>query len=161
SRWSELGPSLRSQALDTLLARPAPAGALLSAVERAAIAPAEIDAVHRQRLLTHEDAAVRSRSAPLLSGARPRARLAVLEASLAASSHPGDPMRGEAVFARLCAGCHKFGGKGHEVGPDLAALTDRTPDALRIAILDPNREVEARYASFSAALKDGRVVTGL
>ena len=28
-------------------------------------------------------------------------------------------------------------------------------------MLDPNREVEARYTSYSAALKDGRVVTGM
>ena len=89
------------------------------------------------------------------------ARLAVLEAARAASSRPGDPARGEAVFARLCTGCHKFGGKGHEVGPDLAALTDRSAEALLIAILDPNREVDARYAGYTAALKDGRVVTGL
>ena len=71
------------------------------------------------------------------------------------------PARGEAVFARLCAGCHKFGGQGHEIGPDLAALTDRSPEALLMAILDPNREVDARYAGYTAALKDGRVVTGL
>lgn len=52
-------------------------------------------------------------------------------------------------------------GLGHEAGPDLAALTDTTPDALLTAVLDPNRDVDARYATYTAALKDGRVVTGL
>ena len=89
------------------------------------------------------------------------ARQAVLDACAAALPARETRPRGEAVFARLCTGCHKFGGKGHEVGPDLAALTDRSAEALRIAILDPNREVDARYAGFTAALKDGRVVTGL
>ena len=161
ARWAGLGPALRAQALDSLLSRPGTAGALLGAVERGSISPAEIDASHRQELLAHRDSLVRSRSAHLLSSVKAGARLAVLEAARAASSRPGDSTRGEAVFARLCTGCHKFGGKGNELGPDLAALTDRSAEALRIAILDPNREVEARYAGFTAALKDGRVVTGL
>jgi putative heme-binding domain-containing protein len=65
------------------------------------------------------------------------------------------------IFERACASCHRLGGIGNEVGPDLAALTDTSPDALLTAILDPNREVDARYAVYVAALKDGRVVDGL
>jgi putative heme-binding domain-containing protein len=65
------------------------------------------------------------------------------------------------VFGRVCASCHKFGGQGHEVGPDLAALTETSPEALAVAVLDPNREVDARYTGYAAALKDGRVVTGM
>src|SRR5262249_29876387 len=34
-------------------------------------------------------------------------------------------------------------------------------EALLVAILDPNREVDARYAVYTAALKDGRVLSGL
>ncbi|WP_422927712.1 neutral/alkaline non-lysosomal ceramidase N-terminal domain-containing protein [Singulisphaera sp. PoT] len=161
SRWSGLGPITRSQGLDALMARPNLAGVLLSAFERGTIAPAEIDAAHRQRLINHEDADVRSRATRLLASAKPRARQAVVDASRAASKGPGDPIKGEVVFSRICATCHKFAGKGSEVGPDLAALTDKTPEALRVAIIDPNREVDARYADFAAALKDGRVVTGL
>ena len=78
-----------------------------------------------------------------------------------ALSTPGDPTRGQAVFGRLCAACHKLGGQGYEIGPDLAALTDRSPEALLTAILDPNREVDARYVSYSVARKDGRVASGM
>jgi putative heme-binding domain-containing protein len=51
--------------------------------------------------------------------------------------------------------------KGHAVGPDLEALTDTTPEALTIAILDPNREVDARYLNYVAAMADGRTLSGM
>ena len=45
--------------------------------------------------------------------------------------------------------------------PDLAALTDRSPEALLVAILDPNRAFEAKYADFTIQTTDGRVLNGL
>lgn len=47
------------------------------------------------------------------------------------------------------------------MGPDLTVLSDRSPEALLVAILDPNRAVEARYAAYTLATTDGRVVSGL
>jgi putative heme-binding domain-containing protein len=47
------------------------------------------------------------------------------------------------------------------VGPDLAALSDKSPEALLIAILDPNRAFETKYAGFSVATVDGRVLNGI
>ncbi len=54
-----------------------------------------------------------------------------------------------------------MGNEGVEVGPDLAALNDKSPESLLIAILDPNRAFEAKYASFAVATVDGRVLNGL
>jgi putative membrane-bound dehydrogenase-like protein len=161
--WPRLGPALRGAVLDVLLARPAAAAALLSAVETGAIAPGTIDAAHRQRLGQLDDAALKARAAALFAGARPRARQEIVDASRATLSagSPGDPKRGQDVFGRICAACHKLNGQGSEVGPDLAALTDTSPEALLVAILDPNREVDARYAGYTAAVKDGRILTGL
>ena len=147
--------------LDVLLARPASTEALLAAVERGAVAPATIDAAHRQRLVQQGNKAIMTRAAALFATARPDARQKVLDAYRPALSAPGDPTRGQAVFGRLCAACHKLGGQGYEIGPDLAALTDRSPEALLTAILDPNREVDARYVSYSVARKDGRVANGM
>jgi putative heme-binding domain-containing protein len=47
------------------------------------------------------------------------------------------------------------------VGPDLGALTDRSFDALLIAVMDPNRAVEERYLAYTAVTKGGREFTGI
>ena len=47
------------------------------------------------------------------------------------------------------------------VGPDLAALTDRSPQALMTAMLDPNRAVEAKFLEFTAFTTDGRQSAGI
>ncbi len=73
----------------------------------------------------------------------------------------GDKAAGAAVFKKLCASCHRLGNEGVEVGPDLAALNDKSPEALLIAILDPNRAFEAKFANFTIATVDGRVLNGL
>src|SRR5206468_3465586 len=51
--------------------------------------------------------------------------------------------------------------EGVEVGPDLATLADKSPESLLVAILDPNRAFESKYAEFVIALEDGRVLNGL
>ncbi len=157
--WSGLGPSLRGPALDALLARADWTSALLGALERGEVRVAEVDAARRQRLLALPDEASRGRAAKLL--AAPRGRREVVEAYAKSRDLPGNPTRGASAFGRLCAGCHKVGALGHAVGPDLAALTDTSPEALAIAILDPNREVDGRYLNYAAATADGRVFTGL
>ena len=48
----------------------------------------------------------------------------------------GNPSAGTETFARICAACHSFRGLGHAVGPNLAALTDRSSNYLFTAILD-------------------------
>jgi putative heme-binding domain-containing protein len=65
------------------------------------------------------------------------------------------------VFRKSCAACHQLGGVGNAVGPDLASLGDKSPPALLIAVLDPNRAVEARYVGYSATTKGGRTFTGV
>jgi putative membrane-bound dehydrogenase-like protein len=159
--WPRLGPVIRGALLDVLLARQGSVEALLAAVDRGAVPAATIDAAHRQRLAGHRSEAIGSRAAALFATARPDTRQKVIDAYRPALSAPGDPTRGQAVFGRVCAACHRMRGQGYEIGPDLAALTDRSPEALVTAILDPNREVDARYVSYSVARKDGRVASGM
>ncbi len=73
----------------------------------------------------------------------------------------GDVTRGQAVFTKQCSACHRVKGVGHEVGPDLAALKNRSPQALLTAILDPNAAVEDKYRSYNVLTADGIVTTGM
>ncbi len=161
ARWSGQLPPVRRAILDALAERPASALALLAAVESGKVQPTDLDAAHRQRFLAHPDPAVRDRAAGLLGSDRGTSRTKVVAAHRDVRPDPGDPARGAAVFGKVCAACHSYKGQGTAVGPDLAALTDRSTDALLTAILDPNREIDARYVVYSAALRDGRTVAGI
>ncbi len=65
------------------------------------------------------------------------------------------------IFEKICGTCHKIDGAGHEVGPDLAALKDKSPESLLVAILDPNRNVESKYLNYIAVTIQGRSFNGL
>jgi putative membrane-bound dehydrogenase-like protein len=158
--WKGHSPQLRSVILDAVLSRPAWTSALLSSLEDTCTPPAEIDPAHRKRLLDHRDPKVKERAAAIFEGAT-TTRQAVLDAYRPALASPGDPAAGALVFQKICATCHRLGGAGNDVGPDLAALADKTPESLLVAILDPNRAAEARYTSFNVSLSDGRVLTGM
>jgi putative heme-binding domain-containing protein len=72
-----------------------------------------------------------------------------------------DLSNGQAVFKKVCSTCHRIGDEGHVVGPDLTSVANKSPEDLLIALLDPNREAQPSFASYTVLTTDGRVVTGL
>jgi putative membrane-bound dehydrogenase-like protein len=159
--WKGYGPSTRSQVCDVLLRRDDWAKVLLDALEKHEILPMDIDAARRQRLLTSKHAALRERATKLLAGAVNPDRQKVIDSYGSALTLNGDAARGTAVFRKTCAACHRLGDVGHQVGPDLASVGDKSPQGLLIAILDPNRAVEARYINYYAVTKNGLTFTGV
>jgi putative membrane-bound dehydrogenase-like protein len=159
--WKSYSPGMRSRVLDLLLARPQGTDGVIAALADRRILPLEVEAVHRQRLLEHPSEAVRQRAVALFDGAIRTDRGQLLQDYQSVLKQPGDPEKGRILFSKHCAGCHKVGDLGQEVGPNLAALHDRSPQYLLTAILDPNRAVEARYLNYVALTKDGRTLTGL
>jgi putative heme-binding domain-containing protein len=159
--WKQWGPGFRSVVLDAFGARPESLVVILDALADSTVATAEIDASLRERLLRHSDIKVRDRAAKVFEAHTIGDRKKVRDRYLATSSKPGDDRHGKVIFNKVCSTCHKFGGEGFEVGPDLSALTETSPEALLTAILEPSRDVDARYANYLAALSDGRVLNGL
>jgi len=159
--WNGYAPARRNQTLDILFVREEWLTATLEAIQRKQIAPGEINAVRRQRLLGHRSAEVRRRAAKLFADAVNPDRQKVIDAYQPVLAMHGDAKRGVTLFGKHCAACHQLGGVGNAVGPDLASLGDKSPQALLIAILDPNRAVETRYVGYSATTKGGRVFTGV
>jgi putative heme-binding domain-containing protein len=159
--WKGFGPALRAQILDELLRRQGWMEAIFDAIDRKDILPIEIDAARRQRLLQQKDATLRKRAEKLFAGYINPDRQKVIDSYRSVLTTKGDPKRGAQVFTKICASCHRFQGVGEEVGPDLASLGDKSPEALLVAILDPNRAVEARYIAYIAATKSGVSYTGL
>jgi putative membrane-bound dehydrogenase-like protein len=158
--WKQHSPQVRAAILDALLSRSVWTSSFLSSLEDGCVPPAEIDPARRQRLLKLRDARQRSRAESIFASTS-KARQSVIDAYRPALERKGDRVAGAAVFKKLCASCHRLGNEGVDVGPDLAALNDKAPESLMIAILDPNRAFETRFAAFAIATVDGRVLTGL
>ena len=71
------------------------------------------------------------------------------------------PKHGRQLFEKTCTVCHRLNDVGHSIGPELVALTDKSPQALLVAILDPNRAVEQKYVVYTAVTNQGRQYTGI
>jgi putative membrane-bound dehydrogenase-like protein len=160
-RWKGCSPALQGQLLDALLSRPAWQGRLVEAIEKKEISTAAVDAARRQRLLRSADRALRERAARLFAQDTQSDRARVIEKYRDVLELMGDRRRGQAVFARRCAVCHRQEGVGHAVGPDLTTLSNKTPLYLLSEILDPNRNVDSRYVEYVAVTRDGRTLTGV
>ena len=121
-----------------------------------------IGSTHRQKLISHASKKVQAAATKLFgAAATPADRMAVLDQYRMASPTAGDAALGQAVFAKTCAACHRVKGIGHEVGPDLAAVKDRSAKAMLTAILDPNAAVEDKYRSYTVLTIDGVAEAGI
>jgi putative membrane-bound dehydrogenase-like protein len=158
--WKTHSPRVRGAVLDALLSRKAWTASLLSSLEDRCVPAAEIDPAHRAALLAQRDDDLRKRAEAVFAQ-QVGGRKQVVDSYRPALAHAGDPSGGRAVFQRVCATCHRLGDLGVEVGPNLGALNDKSPEALLVAILEPNRAFESRYANFTVATVDGRVLSGL
>lgn len=82
-----------------------------------------------------------------------------------ASGH-GEPRSfevGKQLFkVAACASCHKLGGEGNTIGPDLAMLDPKKtlPETLR-DVLEPSLKINEKFQSYTFALDSGKTVTGL
>lgn len=161
SNWKAHGPQLRGRILDVLAARPAGQQALVDALKRGDVKAADIDAARRQQLLARLKGDLRSQAEALLAGSVDGNRREVIEGYQSALTLSGNLEQGTAVFKKSCAACHKLGEVGHAVGPDLTALSDRSPVAMLTHVLDPNRAVEAKFLSYTLITTDGRTFNGM
>ncbi len=160
SAWSGLAPAQRSRALDVLLSRGTWSEALLDALQSSQVAAAEMHAVARQRLT--ERFPSDSRVTKILGGSsNPNRDDLITTYRKGLDGDPGDANRGRDVFRKSCAACHRLEQVGHALGPDLAALSDRSLIALLTSVFDPNRGVETRYLNYTVTTTEGQVHTGM
>lgn len=83
-----------------------------------------------------------------------------VEALVEAARSRGNPHRGALLFAsdRLaCLSCHRVGGHGGTLGPDLSRLSlDRPPEEIVASVLWPGREVEPAYRTHQVITRQGQ-----
>jgi putative heme-binding domain-containing protein len=161
ARWDAYTPALRRAVLEGIFSREAWLAVLLDHVAAGKVARNDLDAARRQTLLTHRNDAIRTRAAKLFEAALDGDRAMVVESHRDVLKLAGDATRGKAMFGKHCIACHRLEGVGQDVGAELDALANRSPDALLIAILDPNRAVEDKFLGYAVRAMDGRQLSGI
>ena len=74
----------------------------------------------------------------------------------------GNPANGRLVFERVCLNCHKVGGQGADLGPDMTQVGKRLPPYKLVeSVIDPNAEVDPKYLSTLVVTDDGKSIQGL
>ena len=160
--WDELGPDLRPEAMDTLLAVRQRVTKLLDAIEEDRFAARDLSAQTVQRLNFYPSGQQRNRARRLLLLQKTGPRYQVVEKYREAIANlEGDPEAGRAVFRATCAACHKLEGVGQEIAPNLAAAAQQGANYLLVNVIDPNRELNPRYEISVITTTDGQTLTGM
>ncbi|MDZ4658753.1 MAG: PVC-type heme-binding CxxCH protein [Bythopirellula sp.] len=88
-----------------------------------------------------------------------------LEAWVKLLAEPGDAAAGRRLFFTAigprCSVCHRHGGRGGNVGPDLTQIgLQNSRERVIISILDPSREVAPHFESWILVTDDGKTHVG-
>jgi putative heme-binding domain-containing protein len=73
----------------------------------------------------------------------------------------GRVAEGAKVFEKNCTACHQVGGKGVNIGPNLASSAAQNASTLLTHILDPNQYVLPNYVQYLVVDTNGITHTGL
>jgi putative membrane-bound dehydrogenase-like protein len=160
ARWKFLSPGLRQDVSNLLLSRQDWTQALLGAVEKNELKPADLTAATRQKLTGHASAGIREHAAKIFAPVQTDRQRLVKEYQVV-HDLKGDPARGVTFFRIACATCHKFKGEGVVFGPDLGSMADKSVASLLVAILDPSQAVDAAYAGYNVVTRNGRELSGI
>jgi putative membrane-bound dehydrogenase-like protein len=161
--WKSYPPRVRSEAVNLLSGRKTWAAELLKAVEKKQVPKEELHNNIILRIHAFNDPQLNKTVETVWGSFRqtPEDLLKLIDSVRAdLDKGPVSFERGRKVFENQCAKCHKFEGKGTEVGPQLDGAA-RDIEYLLGNILDPNRVVGEPYYTRLVELKNGQIETGL
>jgi putative heme-binding domain-containing protein len=163
--FAKLPAELKPRAVELLTERPAWTKALLDAIAEKQIPAAALNVTQLRRLQQSKDpelvARIRAIWGTIRDRRNPQRERIVEQVRRSIRRTPGNPVAGQAVFAKLCAQCHKMYGQGQEVGPDITSNGRNDFDQLVSNVFDPSLVIGPGYQATTIATADGRVLTGL
>jgi putative heme-binding domain-containing protein len=156
-----LSPLVRGTAIEVLASREAWLVPLLEAVAKETIPAGDLDQARLQLWSKHAHPQIQSLAQKIMQRNQLSSRAKVLADYRDVVATPGDANRGRQVFSKICAACHQFGGVGNPIGPNLATMRNRGPEAVLTNVLAPNQEVNPQYLNYIVQTTDGRQLTGM
>ena len=160
--WRMFPPAIRPDVVNSLASRKEWAKALLLALKDKKIDRTAVTDNTIIRIQAFKDAELNKLIETAWGRTRPTPKeLDALIAKMRGEMNsPGSFARGKLVFEAQCAKCHKFDGKGSDVGPPLDGAA-RDVEYILANVIDPNRVIGAPYFQRIAKTADGRVEQGL
>ena len=160
NRWPRLSPSLHRVTIAQFFRRQSWREPLLDGLESGVIPPVLLQPHQIDALRNSGPTHARERAARLLvASTRPNKRdqLLAYEGSLKLK---GIPAGGRDIFRARCATCHRKANLGTLFGPDVATFQNAGPESILGNLIDPNREVQPRYATVVIETDSGSTHTG-
>ena len=163
STWKDYPKPVQGDVVNTLAVRKEWAKALLTAMAEKKVDRAAVTDNTIIRIQAFKDKELNALIEKAWGHTRPtpaelNALIDKTRESLAAG--PGSFARGRVVFENNCGKCHKFDGKGADVGPALDGAA-RDIEYILVNVIDPNRVIGAPYFLRVARLADGTVQQGV
>jgi len=154
-------PPIRRAVVDALLSNSEHIKILLNAIEAGQIKANEIDQLQVKRLVENRDTTIKDRAQKLLAAATPADRAKALADYQPVLSMKGDATRGQAVFEKNCAACHRINNIGVNVAPDISDSRAKKYEQILADIIQPNRAIDNNYLGYTVRQLDGTVLTGI
>jgi putative membrane-bound dehydrogenase-like protein len=164
-RYGKFEPQIQPKAIELLTQRAVWSGPLLKAIEGKQVNKDSLNLNQLRRVSSFKNddlqASFKSLYGVIREGRNPNREQVMNQTRDFLYGTPGDPVRGQAVFKKVCAQCHKMYGEGAEVGPDITSNGRASYEQLLSNVLDPSLVIGNAYQARIVVTADGRVLTGL
>jgi putative membrane-bound dehydrogenase-like protein len=161
ARWPRFSSAARNEILGILVKRTERIRALIAAMEQGKIKGADLPPALQRQLRDHRDPAIREAATRVLGPAAASAREPLIAKYQGALQLQGTAEAGRITFQGRCASCHRLGREGHALGPDLVTVRNGGKEKILANILDPNREINGNFASYTVETDDGESLVGI
>lgn len=154
NRYPAESPVVRQAVLQSALGSLTGQRTLVEAVRAGTLHVAEIDAASRRRLDQAQPEIARAWK-ELTSSLVTADRKEVLQRYRTALTGRGSAEKGRELFAKNCANCHRVGGLGVDVAPDISDSRVKTAEQILTDVLLPNQSIDGNYVGYVVTTVDG------
>ncbi|GAB4474670.1 MAG: hypothetical protein OHK0057_21540 [Thermoflexibacter sp.] len=161
SKYNELNPAEKQQAVQTLSTRSRYGWQLTQAIKNQTIPKKDVPPYTARQLLRVVGSGFIEvwgpiEQEPSIEKSYLKYQRILTEKALANA----DIGKGELLYQRVCGSCHKMYGKGGNIGPDLTGSNRGSLDYILFNVLNPSAEIQDDYKLVVITTRDGRTYSG-
>ncbi|GAB5401893.1 MAG: hypothetical protein Aurels2KO_01240 [Aureliella sp.] len=168
--WSRLSPSTQLEVIEPMTLTPASMLILLDAIQAGTIPKTLVNMNQLRKwssMRSTGDVARINAAVQKIWGAirldenAAREKLVASTLKKIRSGATGSEASGKVIFKRLCSQCHRLGGEGFEVGPDITSNGRGNLQQLVSNVLDPSLVIGEAFQAVNLMTVEGNVASGI